>query len=142
MRYLVIPGLLLVRGPLWGKASTADQKSRSSARRQRKRTRAIDRASREPARRRETKHQVPGEPSPRGAATAARYVCQLRAAGLGRPVRAQDHHPANRRHAWGTPIGAIIAAVYAIKAFGKQSEINAEQTRVLELQATELRESN
>jgi len=32
--------------------------------------------------------------------------------------------------------------VYAIKAFGKQSEINAEQTRVLELQATELRESN
>jgi len=41
-----------------------------------------------------------------------------------------------------TPIGAIIAAVYAIKAFGKQSEINAEQTRVLELQATELRESN
>src|SRR5438045_181067 len=44
--------------------------------------------------------------------------------------------------------GAIITAVYAIKAFGAQSqqlkdqrELNAKQTRVLELQATELRES-
>jgi len=48
----------------------------------------------------------------------------------------------------GLLIGAIITAVYAIKAFGTQSEqltdqreLNAKQTEVLELQAAELRES-
>ena len=49
---------------------------------------------------------------------------------------------------FGLLIGAIITARYAIKAFGKQTEqledqrtVNAKQTDVLELQATELRES-
>ena len=48
----------------------------------------------------------------------------------------------------GLLIGAIFTAMYAIKAFGKQSEqlaeqreINEEQTKVLKLQATELDES-
>ena len=48
----------------------------------------------------------------------------------------------------GLLIGAIFTAMYAIKAFGKQSEqlaeqreINEKQTKVLKLQATELDES-
>ena len=48
----------------------------------------------------------------------------------------------------GLLIGAVITARYAIKAFGKQTEqledqrtLNREQTKVLELQARELRES-
>jgi hypothetical protein len=65
--------------PLWEKASTAARKSRSSDRRQRERTRASGGPDPRPGRRGEVRDQVPGEPGPRRAATAAQYVRQLRA---------------------------------------------------------------
>jgi hypothetical protein len=65
--------------PLWEKANSATRKSQPSTRRPRDRTRTAGAPGPRTGGKGEVRDLVPGEPSPRRAATAAQYVRQLRA---------------------------------------------------------------